>query len=234
MNKQNYLSPTDEIAEVSKTLIDFFDKQILSLSEDQIDGVIGEIHNFAQDELEEFTVLARLLVHCDEKRLHYFAKQQERYNYDYLRHVIIWVIVILILGSSLCYIIVYYDCSYREKLDAVIHDLRQYDIIVKQCQKGPSFMRQYYFEVSVNRDLLENDYFVARNLFEQACQIHRELYGWIRRSIVIVGGFLWMAMCFCFEYLRKLFRPRYKEYHEQWCFLEYKLGQRKEEISVTE
>ncbi len=207
------------------------DKQILNFSEKEMDDLLVRIHNFAEDTIDEFTIIARLLVHADAQRTYYYNKQHQSYNYDALKYVIRWLCVLAVLGLLLYFIFVWYELPKNNELADLIKKLETFGITVTRCSKHSYHSTSYYLDVSVSKDLNEYQYIIAKNLFKQACKVHGDIYGWIQWSLIITSVFICLAIRESFDYIRNFLRPRYKQRFEAWDFIEKRLHETEESLA---
>jgi hypothetical protein len=189
------------------------DTKILTLSEDQIDIIIKNIH-------AEPDVLHQLLAEVKKKRNHYF-QQQGNYDYTAFKPATMSIMFIIVFVYLLYFIITHHDISLKQELAALAKKLEPLGIMFI---KGKTEATSYFQQTSENTHLTGPQYLVARNLMDQICSINSELHGgpvaWAKAVITILIALMVKPT---FDRIREFFLPKYKQRYEKYCLIEQKL-----------
>lgn len=205
------------------------DKQIVNFSEDTINNLFLEIHASAENSLyKELSIIVCLQEHAQEKEAYYYNKQDQSYNYDSLKYALRWLCALLVLGFLLYFIIVFYDRPKSKELDDLITRLGDFGINITRCSKNyPGFRGSsvhHYLEI---KDFIHFKTYgqsvIARGLLKQTYQVHSDLYGWIKWSLVITGSFILFVISELFSCVRNIFGPNYKVKFEAWKLIHQRL-----------
>ncbi len=102
-----------------KKSITTLEKNILILSEEQINNQLKEIYKLTQTEFFEIALLNKFLKHIQKKKLYYYHKQYALYDWSALPSVIIAFLLLLITLISYYYACIYYAWAEKNKLIAI-------------------------------------------------------------------------------------------------------------------
>lgn len=199
--------------EFIEELIADINTKILTLSEDQIDTLINEIH-------DESNLLQQLLTAIEKKRYYYF-QQQGHYDNTAFKPATIYIIFIIVLAYLLYFIITHHDISLKQELDALAKNLEPLGIIFI---RGKTETTSYFQQTPGNTHLTGPQYLVARNLMDQICSLNSNLHGgWVAWAKAVITILIALMVKPTFDRIREFFLPKYKQRYEKYCLIEQKL-----------
>lgn len=221
--KQIY-STQDKFVEDIGTIVE---NKILILSKEEIDQIIYDtyksINNSEQD--NELYILEKLQNRFASKIAYYRTRQYKQRNWNAFKYGIIMLISVIIL-VYLLYIVMVYDTNERERLAKVIQELTEYGINVTQYSEKHWKIKNYYLQVSANENVLF-DQLLVQDLINQAFQLHANIHGWLRWTIMIfLFGYPLISVKIIRRIVYNWLWPNYKQYYKQWCLVEQEIEER--------
>ena len=202
------------LAEFTQDFIADIDAKILTLSENQIDTIIEEIH-------DEPDLMQELLIEVEKKRDYYF-KMQNSYNYAHFKSAVTYLIIIIALAYAWYLISIKYFIPLQKELDALIKELEYLGITFI---KGKTQSTGCFKQISAHHThLMPSQYITAREIMDQICYVNAKIHGIVIKGIHsgIISGIIAYFIIMC-STIRRGIWPQYKDRYEKYCLIEQKL-----------
>ena len=181
-------------------LITDIDTTILTLSQDQIDTIIQDIHY-------EPEILQELLSEVEKKRNKYFHRQNY-FDYTALKPLAFWILLVIIAACLFHYITTYYYLPLTKKLTYLIE---QQQILSTALAQG---------KVKLTLTDIADIQKIANQICIVDSSLNNGFIAWARTIIRIIIALLLKPIL---DNVLRLIHPQYKKRYEKYCLIDQKL-----------